>query len=109
MNMQSLYSPWIELTVALTVGAVLVVGVAVVVDRQVRSAVWRRTLWQAAALSLWLVLLVELSGVNHGLGRFMMSGVTARRASEAAVTVGPACRAGPGRDASSDPGPGPLW
>ena len=106
--MQSLYSPWIELTVALTVGAVLVVGVAVVVDRQVRSAVWRRTLWQAAALSLWLVLLVELSGVNHGLGRFMMSGVTAWRALEVEAPVGPACRAGPGSAPSLAPGPGPV-
>lgn len=68
MNISEAYSPWIELAAVLILGPVLIVTAAVLADRFVRNAVWRRTLWQAAVAAVGLLVVVEMTGLGRGIG-----------------------------------------
>jgi len=56
-----------EAFLVLAVGTALVVGLAAVVGTRLRSAVWQRTVWQAAVAGLGLLVVAELTGVGRGL------------------------------------------
>jgi len=61
------YDVWIELVTVLTAGTTVIVALAALADRAVRSAVWKRTIWQAAAAALAALLLVEATGAGRGI------------------------------------------
>ncbi len=56
--------PWLELTVVLAVGIAIVVGVAWVACKCLRSSTAQRALWRMATLGLLLLLLFELTGIG---------------------------------------------
>lgn len=58
------HGPWIELVIVLAVGTALIVGLAFLAGRTVRSAIWRRTIWQSAALGVWALVAFELTGAG---------------------------------------------
>ena len=58
---------WTRLLTRLAVEAACVVGIALLLDRLIRPAFWRRALWQSAVISLLLVAASELSGFGRGL------------------------------------------
>ncbi|MGA2541743.1 MAG: M56 family metallopeptidase [Verrucomicrobiota bacterium] len=62
---------WTRLLVHLAVEAACVVGVALLLDRLIRAAFWRRALWQSAAVCLLLLTASELSGFGRGLASFL--------------------------------------
>jgi hypothetical protein len=72
MNTLFEYSQWMELGVILTIASTAIVAVAYLAERLIGSAVWRRTLWQAAAAGLVLILAVEMTGMGRGLGQLMV-------------------------------------
>ncbi len=61
------------LTTALRVaaGATVIGGLAGLAARLTRSAVWQRTIWQAAVLGVFSLLAVELTGTSAGLWQWM--------------------------------------
>ena len=63
------YGVWLQLALVLAVGTAVVVGLAALAGRWVRSAVWRRTIWQVATLGLLALLAVELTGMGPALVR----------------------------------------
>jgi len=75
MNISAAYSPWIELAAVLILGPVLIVTAAVLADRFVRNAVWRRTLWQSAVAAVGLLVVMEITGLGHGIGSLVTSGL----------------------------------
>jgi len=56
------YGLWLEPIVVLAVGTAVIVGLAAIVARWVRSAAWERTIWQASTVGLLALLVVELTG-----------------------------------------------
>lgn len=58
---------WLALFRALTVEVGGVVLVAMLVNRAIRSAFWRRALWQATVICLLLLTASELSGFGRGI------------------------------------------
>ena len=74
MNISAAYSPWIELAAVLILGPVLIVTAAVLADRFVRIAVWRRTLWQATVAAVGLLVVIEVTGLGHGIGSLFTAG-----------------------------------
>ena len=58
---------WWELLFVLGAGATVIVALAAMAGRWIRDAVWQRTLWQAATLSLFALVLFELTGIGPGL------------------------------------------
>jgi hypothetical protein len=58
---------WWNLLIVLGLGTAAIVALAAVADRRIHSAVWRRTLWQATALGLFGLILLELTGMGAGL------------------------------------------
>ncbi len=61
---------WLALFRALAVEAGGVVLMALLLDRAIRSAFWRRSLWQATVVCLLLLTASELSGFGRGLAGF---------------------------------------
>ncbi|MEW6304547.1 MAG: M56 family metallopeptidase [Verrucomicrobiota bacterium] len=57
----------LTLLTALALEVALIVAFVYACQRAARSAVWQRNLWQVALVSIALVFLGELSGVNRGL------------------------------------------
>ncbi len=66
------------LTTALLVaaGATVIGGLAGLAARLTRSAVWQRTIWQAAILGVFSLLAVELTGMSAGLWQLMRQTVS---------------------------------
>jgi beta-lactamase regulating signal transducer with metallopeptidase domain/type II secretory pathway component GspD/PulD (secretin) len=62
---------WTRLIIRIAVEAACVVGAALLVERLIRPAFWRRALWQAAVISLLLLTASELSGFGRGLASFL--------------------------------------
>jgi len=60
-------APWLELPLVLTVGTAVMVGLAALADRRVRSAIWQRTIWQVTTLGVLSLVLVELTGTGPAL------------------------------------------
>ncbi len=58
------YALWSELALALAMGAAVIAGLAALAEGTLRSAVWRRTVWQVALMGLLALLLVELTGMG---------------------------------------------
>jgi len=61
--------PWLELVLVLAVGTAVIVGLAALAERFVRSAIWQRTIWQITTLGLLTLMLVELTGTAPALVR----------------------------------------
>lgn len=55
---------WLDLAIVMALGTVAMVAVASALERWIRSAVWRRTLWQAVTAGVLALLLVELTGTR---------------------------------------------
>jgi len=62
MTLATGYGLWFELILALAVGTAVIVGLAALAARLVRFAVWQRTFWQVAVLTLLGMTIVELTG-----------------------------------------------
>ena len=62
---------WTRLLIRLAVEAACVVGAALLLDRLIRPAFWRRALWQGAVVCLLLLTASELSGFGRGLASFL--------------------------------------
>ena len=60
-------APWLELLLVLTVGTTVMVGLAALAERLVRSAIWQRTIWQISTLGVLGLMLIELTGTGPGL------------------------------------------
>jgi len=60
-------APWLELLLVLSVGTAVMVGLAALADRLVRSAIWQRTIWQVTTLGVLALVLVELTGTGPAL------------------------------------------
>jgi len=60
---------WWEPVVVLTLGAAVIVGLATLLARCVRSAIWRRAIWQTTTLGVLALVLAELTGTGPGLAR----------------------------------------
>jgi beta-lactamase regulating signal transducer with metallopeptidase domain len=58
---------WWNLLIVLGLGTAAIVALVAIADRRINSAVWRRTLWQAATLGLFGLMLLELTGMCDGL------------------------------------------
>ncbi|MFW6170935.1 MAG: M56 family metallopeptidase [Planctomycetota bacterium] len=58
---------WLNLALVMALGTVAMVALASAVERLLRSAVWRRTLWQAVTAGVLALLLVELTGIGSAL------------------------------------------
>ncbi len=61
--------PWLELILVLGVGTAVIVGLAALAERLVRSAIWQRTIWQITILGVLTLMLVELTGTAPALVR----------------------------------------
>lgn len=61
------HARWLNLALVMALGTVAMVALASAVERLVRSAVWRRTLWQAVTAGVLALLLVELTGTGSAL------------------------------------------
>jgi hypothetical protein len=59
-------------------GTTVIGGLAVATARLTRSAVWQRTIWQAAVLGVFFLLAVELTGTSAGLWQLMRQAVSDR-------------------------------
>jgi hypothetical protein len=55
-NLTPGYGLWLEPLVALAVGTVVIVGLAALAGRFLRTAVWQRTIWQAATVGRCTIL-----------------------------------------------------
>lgn len=62
MNAESVWLAALSLLGPLTVEITLVVGLAALTERLVVSALWRRTVWQIATLSLAALIVLEITG-----------------------------------------------
>ncbi len=81
------YGLWLEPLVVLGIGTGVIVALAALADRLVRPAVWRRTVWQVATLTLLALLLVELTGMGAALVGLTRAAVPPTRTSGEAVDV----------------------
>jgi beta-lactamase regulating signal transducer with metallopeptidase domain len=70
-NLTPGYGLWLEPLVALAVGTVVIVGLAALAGRFLRTAVWQRTIWQAATVGLLALVVVELTGTASALVRLV--------------------------------------
>jgi len=61
------YGLWAELILVLSVGTAAIVVAAALAVRCVRAATWRRAIWQAAALGILALLLLEATGTGSAL------------------------------------------
>ena len=61
--------PWLELVLVLAAGTAIIVGLAALAERLVRSAVWQRTIWQITILGVLTLMLVELTGTAPAVVR----------------------------------------
>jgi len=52
----------LELLCCLSAGIAIIVGIAAVLERFINSSVWRRTLWQATIISVFVLLACEVTG-----------------------------------------------
>ncbi len=69
---------YLELLCCLSVGIAAIVGVAAVLERFVKPSVWRRTLWQAAILAVFVLLICEVTGSGPAMvGWFRSTGEAA--------------------------------
>jgi beta-lactamase regulating signal transducer with metallopeptidase domain len=59
--------PWLELLLVLTVGTTVIVALAALANRLVRSAIWQRTIWQVTTLGVLTLMLVEVTGAGPAL------------------------------------------
>ena len=73
---------WSQVILVLAVAATVIVVGAAAAARAFRSAVWKRTIWQAAAAALCGLVLLELLGAGEAL-------IRVSRAASAAATSGP--------------------
>jgi len=62
---------WLELLGVLAAGACLIAALAAVVARALRSAAWRRTVWQVATVALVVLVMIEVTGVGRGLAPWL--------------------------------------
>ncbi len=69
---------WWRLFGLLAIEAALVVALAVVLARWIKSAVWRRTVWQAGALGLLVLAACESTGLSRGLAAWATAKTEAR-------------------------------
>ena len=76
---------WLETGLALAAGGTLIIVLAALAERMIRSAAWTRTLWRVAVAAMGLLVLVELNGVGAGLAWW----VWARSEASPAGQVGP--------------------
>ena len=67
MNVMPNVMVWLQLVGLLAAEVALVVGGATFLQRLIRSARWRRTLWQVCLLSLLVLPFCELTGVARAL------------------------------------------
>ncbi len=106
--------PCLEAIVFLAVGAAAVVGSAAIFARLTRSAVWQRTIWQAAALGILALVAIELTGSGRAL-----VALARRSAERLPQAVSPAPRKSaskeatrgqskPGGPPADNPGPAPI-
>lgn len=58
---------WFQLLGLIAVEVAVIVGIAAQLQRLTRSAIWRRTIWQACILSLLLLVAFELTGVARNV------------------------------------------
>ena len=65
--MNSTLTVWLQLMGLLAVEVAVIVGIAAQLQQLTKSAIWRRTIWQACILSLLLLLTFELTGAARGL------------------------------------------
>ena len=77
MNPASSSSLWVSAIVLLAVEVALIIAVASALDHRCFSSFWRRSFWQTALVSLFVVMVFELSG----LGRALMAWTAPRPAS----------------------------
>jgi beta-lactamase regulating signal transducer with metallopeptidase domain len=102
MNMPPEYSLWVEFGVVLTIASLAVFAAALLAERWIASAVWRRTMWRAAAVGLFVMLAIELTGIGRGMGQLLVTGISGTLTSEREVSHG----ARPERGDVLSPGPG---
>ena len=65
MNFASAYAPWWELGLILTIATTGIVSVACLMDRWLKSAVLRRAVWQVALASVFVLAIVEVTGIGR--------------------------------------------
>jgi beta-lactamase regulating signal transducer with metallopeptidase domain len=65
MNTVLDWNLWRPFFTTLAVGTVLVVAIAMLLQRWTRSMAWRRTIWQVAFLGLGLLAITEISGAGR--------------------------------------------
>jgi beta-lactamase regulating signal transducer with metallopeptidase domain len=80
---------WWRLFGLLAIEAALVAALATVLARWIRSAVWRRTIWQAGVLGLLVLAAGESTGLNRGLAAWATAKPEARRSRRMVVRAFP--------------------
>src|SRR5260370_5541554 len=58
---------WLQLLGLLATETAVIIALCAQVSRLTRSAIWRRTIWQACVVALALLAVVELTGTARGL------------------------------------------
>jgi len=86
-HLASHYGPWLEPALALAVGTAVIVALAALAGRWVTAALWRRTIWQVAALGLLALVLVELTGTGRALTELSRPRVERARTERAERTM----------------------
>ncbi len=81
---------WWRLLMLLAIEAALVAAVAAVLTRWIKSAVWRRTIWQAGALGLLVLAACESTGLSRGFAAWATAKPEARSSRRFVVQTFPA-------------------
>ena len=72
MNATAMFAVWLQLLCLLAAEVSLIVLGAALLQRRIRSAAWRRTLWQVCLLSLVVLTVFELTGSARGLAAWLV-------------------------------------
>src|SRR3954451_23709385 len=70
MNADSTLVDALQATALLAAEIAILVLIAAALEPLIKSAVWRRTLWQACILTVTLIPVMELSGISREATRF---------------------------------------
>ena len=83
-------SAWLELVGVLTLETALVFLSAWLLQRCIKSGIWRRTICQVSILTLAVLVFAEVTGVGRGIGSLLGFGretCTARSRSAGAINA----------------------
>jgi len=72
MKAMPMFAVWLQLLCLLSAEVTLIVVGAALLQHRIRSAAWRRTLWQVCLLSLLVLTAFELTGSARGFAAWLV-------------------------------------